>query len=149
MATFSDTQFFLVTTIVKVLVVFFILLTTIAYLTLLERKVVAHIQARWGPYRVGPHGLLQPLADGVKFIFKEDPLPANVDKAGYFIAPFITLMLALTSLAVIPFGPQRFTVFGYETHVGIADVNISLLVLFAITALSVYGVALAGWASNN
>jgi NADH-quinone oxidoreductase subunit H len=89
------------------------------------------------------------LADGVKFIFKEDPLPANVDKAGYFIAPFITLMLALTSLAVIPFGPQRFTVFGYETHVGIADVNISLLVLFAITALSVYGVALAGWASNN
>ena len=89
------------------------------------------------------------MADGVKFIFKEDPLPANVDRVGYFIAPFITLMLALTSLAVIPFGPQRFTVFGYETHVGIADVNISLLVLFAITALSVYGVALAGWASIN
>src|SRR5215471_9915832 len=149
MAILSDAQFFLVTTIVKVALVFFIVLTTVAYLTWLERKVIAHIQARWGPYRVGPHGLLQPLADGVKFIFKEDPLPANVDKAGYFIAPFITLMLALTSLAVIPFGPQHFTIFGYETHVGIADVNISLLVLFAITALGVYGIALAGWASNS
>jgi NADH-quinone oxidoreductase subunit H len=140
---------FLIVPIVKIVILVLIVLTVDAYLTWLERKVIAHIQARWGPYRVGPHGLLQPLADGVKFIFKEDPLPANVDKAGYFIAPFITLMLALTSLAVIPFGPQRFTVFGYETHVGIADVNISLLVLFAITALSVYGVALAGWASNN
>ena len=110
---------------------------------------IAHIQARWGPHRTGPHGLLQPLADGVKFIFKEDPMPANADKVAYFLAPFITLMLALTSLAVIPFGPQRFTVFGYQTTVGIADVNISLLVLFAITALSVYGVALAGWASNS
>jgi NADH-quinone oxidoreductase subunit H len=140
---------FLIVPIVKVVILVLIVLTVDAYLTWLERKVIAHIQARWGPYRVGPHGLLQPLADGVKFILKEDPLPSNVDKAGYFIAPFITLTLALTSLAVIPFGPQHFTVFGYETHVGIADVNISLLVLFAITALGVYGVALAGWASNN
>jgi len=140
---------FLIVPIVKIVILVLIVLTVDAYLTWLERKVIAHIQARWGPYRVGPHGLLQPLADGVKFILKEDPLPSNVDKAGYFIAPFITLTLALTSLAVIPFGPQHFTVFGYETHVGIADVNISLLVLFAITALGVYGVALAGWASNN
>jgi NADH-quinone oxidoreductase subunit H len=140
---------FLIVPIVKVAILVFIVLTVDAYLTWLERKVIAHIQARWGPHRVGPHGLLQPLADGVKFIFKEDPMPASVDKAAYFIAPFITLMLALTSLAVIPFGPQHFTVFGYETHVGIADVNVSLLVLFAITALGVYGVALAGWASNN
>jgi len=140
---------FLIVPIVKIVILVLIVLTVDAYLTWLERKVIAHIQARWGPYRVGPHGLLQPLADGVKFILKEDPLPANVDKAAYFIAPFITLMLALTSLAVIPFGPQHFTIFGYETHVGIADVNISLLVLFAITALGVYGVALAGWASNN
>jgi len=140
---------FLIVPIVKIAILVSIVLTVDAYLTWLERKVIAHIQSRWGPHRVGPHGLLQPLADGVKFIFKEDPMPASVDKAGYFIAPFITLMLALTSLAVIPFGPQHFTVFGYETHVGIADVNISLLVLFAITALGVYGVALAGWASNN
>jgi NADH-quinone oxidoreductase subunit H len=140
---------FLIVPIAKIAILVVIVLTVDAYLTWLERKVIAHIQSRWGPHRVGPHGLLQPLADGVKFIFKEDPMPASVDKATYFIAPFITLMLALTSLAVIPFGPQHFTVFGYKTHVGIADVNISLLVLFAITALGVYGVALAGWASNN
>jgi len=140
---------FLIVPIVKIAILVFIVLTVDAYLTWIERKVIAHIQARWGPYRVGPHGLLQPLADGVKFIFKEDPMPAGVDKVAYFLAPFITLMLALTSLAVIPFGPQRFNVFGYHTTLAIADVNISLLVLFAITALSVYGVALAGWASNN
>jgi NADH-quinone oxidoreductase subunit H len=140
---------FLIVPIIKIAILVFLVLTVDAYLTWIERKVIAHIQARWGPYRVGPHGLLQPLADGVKFIFKEDPLPANVDKTAYFLAPFITFMLALTSLAVIPFGPQRFKLFGYETTVGIAEVNISLLVLFAITALGVYGVALAGWASNN
>jgi NADH-quinone oxidoreductase subunit H len=140
---------FLIVPIVKIAILVSIVLTVDAYLTWLERKVIAHIQARWGPHRVGPHGLLQPLADGVKFIFKEDPMPANVDKAAYFIAPFITLLLALTSMAVIPFGPQRFTVFGYRTSLAIADVNISLLVLFAITALGVYGVALAGWASNS
>jgi len=140
---------FLIVPIIKIAILVIVVLTVDAYLTWLERKVIAHIQARWGPHRVGPHGLLQPLADGLKFIFKEDPMPANVDKVAYFLAPFITLMLALTSLAVIPFGPQRFTIWGYETHVGIADVNISLLVLFAITALGVYGVALAGWASNN
>lgn len=140
---------FLIVPILKIAVLVLLVLTMDAYLTWIERKVIAHIQARWGPHRVGPHGLLQPLADGVKFILKEDPMPANVDKAAYFLAPFLTLMLALTSLAVIPFGPQRFKIFGYETHVGIADLNISLLVLFAITALGVYGVALAGWASNN
>jgi NADH-quinone oxidoreductase subunit H len=140
---------FLIVPIVKIAILVFIVLTVDAYLTWIERKVIAHIQARWGPHRVGPHGLLQPLADGVKFVFKEDPLPANADKVAYFLAPFITLMLALTSLAVVPFGPQHFTVFGYESGIGIADVNISLLVLFAITALAVYGVALAGWASNN
>ena len=140
---------FLLVPIVKIAILVFLVLTIDAYLTWIERKVIAHLQARWGPHRVGPHGLLQPLADGVKFIFKEDPMPAGVDKAAYFLAPFITFMLALTSLAVIPFGPQHFTVFGYESHIGIADVNISLLVLFAITALGVYGVALAGWASNS
>jgi NADH-quinone oxidoreductase subunit H len=140
---------FLIIPIVKIAILVFIVLTVDAYLTWIERKVIAHIQARWGPHRVGPHGLLQPLADGVKFIFKEDPIPANVDKVAYFLAPFITLMLALTSLAVIPFGPQQFTVFGYHTGIGIAEVNISLMVLFAITALAVYGVALAGWASNS
>jgi NADH-quinone oxidoreductase subunit H len=139
---------FLIVPVVKISILVLLVFTVDAYLTWIERKVIAHIQARWGPHRVGPHGLLQPLADGVKFIFKEDPLPAQVDKMAYFLAPFITLMLALTSLAVIPFGP-KIKVFGFETLMGIADVNISLLVLFAITALGVYGIALAGWASNN
>jgi NADH-quinone oxidoreductase subunit H len=139
---------FLIAAIIKIAILVFIVLTVDAYLTWLERKVIAHIQARWGPRRVGPFGLLQPLADGLKFILKEDPMPTGVDRTAYFLAPFITLMLALTSLAVIPFGPD-FKVFGYTTNFGIADVNISILVLFAITALSVYGVALAGWASNN
>jgi NADH-quinone oxidoreductase subunit H len=124
-------------------------LTVDAYLTWLERKVIAHIQARWGPHRVGPHGLMQPLADGLKFIFKEDPLPANVDKTTYFLAPFLALTLSLTALSVIPFGPQQFTLLGYQSGIGVAEVNISLLVLYAITALAVYGVALAGWSSNS
>jgi NADH-quinone oxidoreductase subunit H len=140
---------YLIVPIIKIALLVFIVLTVDAYLTWLERKVIAHIQARWGPHRVGPHGLLQPLADGVKFLFKEDPIPVGVDKIAYFVAPFITLMLALTSLSVIPFGPQKFTLWGYESTVGIADVNISLLVLFAITALGVYGIALAGWGSNS
>src|SRR5690349_9792903 len=139
---------FLIVPIVKVAILVFLVLTLDAYLTWLERKVIAHIQARWGPHRVGPHGLLQPLADGIKFILKEDPMPVGVDKKAYFFAPFLTLMLALTSLSVIPFGPD-ITIFGYTTNFGIADVNISLLVLFAITALGVYGIALAGWGSNN
>ena len=139
---------FLIVPIVKVAILVLVVLTLDAYLTWLERKVIAHIQARWGPHRVGPHGLLQPLADGIKFILKEDPMPSGVDKTAYFLAPFLTLMLAMTSLAVIPFGPD-ITIFGYTTNFGIADVNISLLVLFAITALGVYGFALAGWGSNN
>jgi NADH-quinone oxidoreductase subunit H len=139
---------FLIVPIVKVGILMGLVMTLDAYLTWLERKVIAHIQARWGPHRVGPHGLLQPLADGIKFILKEDPMPTGVDKKAYFFAPFLTLMLALTSLSVIPFGPD-ITVFGYTTNFGIADVNISLLVLFAITALGVYGIALAGWGSNN
>ncbi len=140
---------FLIVPLIKVAILMFLVLTVDAYLTWLERKVVAHIQARWGPYRVGPHGLLQPVADGLKFILKEDPMPAGVDKIAYFLAPFLALMLALTSLAVIPFGPHHFTLWGYESYVSIADLNISLLVLFAITALGVYGVVLAGWASNS
>ncbi len=149
MSEFLHHYAFLVVPLIKIVILVFVLLTVDAYLTWLERKVIAHIQARWGPHRVGPHGLMQPLADGLKFIFKEDPMPANVDKPAYFIAPFIALMLALTSLAVIPFGPQKFTLWGYQSSLSIADVDISLLVLFAITALGVYGVALAGWASNN
>ena len=133
----------------KVVVVLLVLLTALAYLTWFERKVVAHIQSRWGPYRVGPHGLLQPLADGAKFLFKEDPTPAGADKFAYFLAPFLALSLAITSIAVIPFGPKEFTIFGQQTPLAITNVNIGLLILFAITSMGVYGVALAGWSSNS
>jgi len=133
----------------KVVVLLFVLLTALAYLTWFERKVVAHIQTRWGPYRVGPHGLLQPLADGAKFLFKEDVTPAGADKFVYFLAPFLALSLAITSIAVIPFGPKEITIFGQTTPLAITNVNIGLLILFAITAMGVYGVALAGWSSNS
>jgi NADH-quinone oxidoreductase subunit H len=133
----------------KIVVLLFVLLTALAYLTWFERKVVAHIQARWGPYRVGPHGLLQPLADGVKFLFKEDVTPAGADKFVYFLAPFLSLSLAITSIAIIPFGPKEFTVFGQSTPMAITNLNVGLLILFAITSMGVYGVVLAGWASNS
>jgi NADH-quinone oxidoreductase subunit H len=139
----------LVVALPKIVVVLFVLLTALAYLTWFERKVVAHIQARWGPYRVGPHGLLQPLADGLKFLFKEDVTPAGADKFTYFLAPFLSLSLAITSIAVIPFGPKEFTVFGQSTPLAITNLNIGLLILFAITSMGVYGVALAGWSSNS
>ncbi|MCU1243087.1 MAG: respiratory-chain dehydrogenase, subunit 1, partial [Candidatus Acidoferrum typicum] len=133
----------------KILILLFVVLTVNAYLTWFERKVVAHIQSRWGPHRVGPHGLLQPLADGLKFLFKEDPTPAGVDKFVYYLAPLLALALALTSIAVIPFGPNPIHFKGQDIYLGITDLNIGILALFAITALGVYGVALAGWSSNS
>jgi NADH-quinone oxidoreductase subunit H len=134
--------------VVKIIVVIFVLLTSVAYLTWFERKVVAHMQSRWGPERVGPHGLLQPLADGAKFLFKEDPTPGGIDRFVYFLAPFLALSLALSTIAVIPLGPEV-VLFGQRIWLSVSELNISLLVVFAITALSVYGVALAGWASNS
>jgi NADH-quinone oxidoreductase subunit H len=139
----------LVVVLPKVAVLLFLVLTSLAYLTWFERKVVAHIQSRWGPYRVGPHGLMQPLADGLKFLFKEDVTPSGADKFAYFLAPFLAMSLAITSIAVIPFGPQEFKIFGQATPLAITNLNIGLLILFAITAMSVYGVALAGWSSNS
>src|SRR5436309_11068035 len=96
---------FIVITLVKILVVFAVLMTTLAYLQWVERKVIAHIQVRPGPYRVGPHGLLQPLADVIKLITKEDLLPSYVNKPLYVAAPFLAITMALLSISVIPFGP--------------------------------------------
>ena len=148
---FLNTYADLIITLVKIVLLVFIVLTANAYLTWFERKVVARIQSRWGPYRVGPHGLLQPLADGAKFLFKEDPTPTGVDRFVYNFAPLLALSLALTSLAVIPFGPDPVHLFGRDIYPSVSppNLNIGLLVLFAITALSVYGVALAGWSSNS
>jgi len=139
---------FILVSLVKIVIAIFVLLTAVAYTTLLERKVVAHMQNRWGPSRVGPFGIWQPLADGLKFIFKEDLSPPYANKPLYLLAPIIALITALSSIAVIPIGPWV-TVGSIHTPLQITDVNIGLLVILAITSVGVYGVALAGWASNS
>jgi len=148
MGTFSESGLLLLITLIKIVVVVLALLTSIAYLTWLERKVVAHIQSRWGPYRVGLFGLLQPLADGAKFILKEDIVPLDVDTIVYWLAPFLGLSLALLSMAVIPFG-ESFSIHGHTILFQISDLNVGLLFIFAVTSLGVYSVALAGWSSNS
>ncbi|HVP50649.1 MAG TPA: NADH-quinone oxidoreductase subunit NuoH [Terriglobales bacterium] len=139
---------FVIVTVIKIVIALVVLLTAVAYSTWLERKVVGHIQNRWGPQRVGPFGLLQPLADGAKFIFKEDLTPPYVYKPLYLAAPILSLVLALTSISLVPIG-NWVTVGGVHTPLEITDVNIGLLIILGITSLSVYGVALAGWSSNS
>ena len=139
---------FVVISLIKAAVIAFVLLTAVAYLQWVERKVIAHIQLRMGPYRVGPHGLLQPLADVIKLITKEDMLPSYVNKPIYLLAPFIAVSMSLLSIAVIPFGPT-ISVAGYQTGMQLADLNIGVLYILAVSSMGVYGVALAGWASNN
>ncbi len=139
----------LVLTVVKSALVLSVLMTTIAYLVWFERKVIAHMQSRWGPYRVGPHGLLQPLADGLKFLFKEDLIIGTVtSKFVYLLAPFLSVSLALLAIAVIPFGPDV-TILGTTVGLNIADIDVGLLFILAVTSLGVYAVSLAGWASNS
>ena len=137
-----------VVTILKILVVFVSLLLSVAYLTWLERKVLGHMQSRLGPHRVGVNGLLQPIADGIKLFFKEDVIVTAADKVVYHLAPFIIVSTALLTVAVIPFG-DTISVFGYDIPLRIADINIGLLYIFALSSLGVYGVVLAGWSSNN
>ena len=139
---------FVIALIIKTAIALFVLLTAVAYTVWLERKVVGHIQNRWGPTRVGPFGLLQPLADGIKFIFKEDITPPHVYKLLYIAAPVIAVTFALTSISVIPIG-NSITVAGVRTPLQITDVNIGLLIVLGITSMGVYGVALAGWSSNS
>jgi NADH-quinone oxidoreductase subunit H len=139
---------FVIVSVIKIVIALFVLLTAVAYTVWLERKVVGHIQNRWGPTRVGPFGLLQPLADGIKFLFKEDLTPPHVYKPLYIAAPMIALVCALTSISVIPVG-NWVTVAGVHTPLQITDLNIGLLLILGITSMGVYGVALAGWSSNN
>jgi NADH-quinone oxidoreductase subunit H len=140
-------QFFL-WSLLKVLVVTVVLLMAVAYTVLLERKVVGRIQNRWGPSRVGPFGLLQPLVDGAKLFLKEDLTPTNVYKPLYLLAPILALGCSLISIAVVPFGNPGFAPQGFHVF-QISDVNIGLLVVLGITSVGVYGIALAGWSSNN
>ena len=139
---------YFVLALIKTAIVVGIFMHVLAYLQWIERKVIAHVQLRVGPRRVGPHGLLQPLADVIKLITKEDMIPSHVNKVFYYLAPFVAVLFALISISVIPFGPQV-TVFGITTNLSLADPNIGVLFILGISGMGVYGVALAGWASNN
>ena len=140
---------------VKIALVFFVVLTAVAYLTYADRRISAVIQDRLGPNRVGPFGLLQPLADGLKFIFKEDLIPPHASRFLFIAAPAFTLVTALAALAVIPIGRGvETTFFGLASeplkiNFHIADLNIGLIYVFAVSSLSVYGIVLGGWASNS
>lgn len=134
--------------VVKVVVVFVCVLLCVAYTTWLERKVLGHMQVRCGPLRVGWHGLLQPIADGLKLFFKEDIVVSSANKFLYILSPMIITIAAYASFAVVPFGHQ-IELFGRTIDLHIADVDIGVLYIFALSSLSVYGVTLAGWSSNS
>ena len=125
--------------IIKIAIVLGVGLLHVAYATYFERKVIGHMQVRLGPMRVGPHGLLQPIADGVKLFFKEDVIPAQADKVAFFLAPVIFMAASMVNLSVIPF----------SAHFVIANINIGLLFIFAIAGIGVYGIFISGWASNS
>jgi len=139
---------YLLIALVKVLVVFTAMLLIVAYMTLMERKVLGHMQVRYGPNRVGPFGLFQPIADGIKLFFKEDIIVPHANRVIYTLAPTVIVITALMSYAVIPFG-DSITILGQKVDLVIADVNVGLLYLLAISSLGVYGVVMGGWASNN
>ena len=137
----------LIFTLAKIIAILAVLLSVVAYAVWFERKVVAHMQSRWGPTRVGPHGLLQPLADAIKLLTKEDITPSGVFRLVYFLAPFLALVTALLAFSVIPFGPAT-KVAGVDLF-QVADLDIGLLFILSISSMGVYGIALAGWSSNN
>ncbi|MFL6214309.1 MAG: NADH-quinone oxidoreductase subunit NuoH [Blastocatellia bacterium] len=136
--------------VIKSALILFVLVTAVAYLTFLERKIMSWIQLRIGPNRVGPWGLLQPLADGVKMIFKEDIIPTEANKWLYIAAPAISLIPALMTFIVIPYGGVvHLPILNRDVALHVTNMNIGLLYIFALTSLGVYGLVLAGWASNN
>jgi NADH-quinone oxidoreductase subunit H len=138
---------FLLLSVLKIVVVLLITLTAVAYTVLLERKLIGRMQNRWGPSRVGPFGLLQPLTDGIKLFLKEDLMPIAIQKPLFLAAPIIALSCALISISVVPFGAIT-RVRGVDLF-QIADLNIGLLVILGVTSIGVYGIALSGWSSNN
>jgi len=140
--------FFLITSIIKIIVVFTALMVGIAFLTWLERRVCAWMQDRLGPNRVGPQGLLQPAADGLKNLVKEETLPAEADKVLFMLAPAISFVPALLTFAVIPFAAPLPTPWG-DVDMVVANLPVGFLYILAFGSLGVYGIVLAGWSSNN
>ncbi len=134
--------------VIKSVVILLAMTAGFAYMTLYERRALARMQARIGPNRVGPNGFLQPVADGVKLIFKEELIPAQSDKLIFILAPVITVIPALIITAVVPWG-GTINLFGRQVALQLADVNVGVLYIMAVTSISVYGITLAGWASNN
>ncbi|MDN3510506.1 MAG: NADH-quinone oxidoreductase subunit NuoH [Candidatus Jettenia sp.] len=139
---------YLAITCIKIFIVFGMIQFMIISMIWFERKIMAHMQVRLGPMRVGPHGLLQPIADGIKLLFKEDIIPERANKFLFVLAPIMTLVPALITFAVIPFG-DKIKIFGYSIDLVITDINVGFLYIFAVSSLGVYGVVMAGWASNN
>ncbi|MGA9070841.1 MAG: NADH-quinone oxidoreductase subunit NuoH [Terracidiphilus sp.] len=139
---------FILWSVLKVAVTTVVMLLAVAYTVLLERKLVGRIQNRWGPCRVGPFGLLQPLVDGAKSFLKEDIIPTGVYRPLYLIAPIIALGCALISIGVVPFGEPILNA-GSAQPFQIANINVGLLIILGVTSIGVYGIALAGWSSNN
>ncbi len=135
-------------TCIKILLVFGVVQFMIISMIWLERKIMAHMQVRLGPMRVGPHGLLQPIADGIKLLFKEDIIPERANRLLFLLAPVMSLVPALITFAVIPFG-DKVKIFGYTIDLVITDINVGFLYIFAVSSLGVYGIVMAGWASNN
>ena len=133
---------------IKIIVLLLTLLTAVAYLVLLERKVIAWVQVRLGPMRVGPHGLLQPVADVFKLLVKEDITPVRVDRGVFTAAPIIVMVTAFIVFAVIPVGDTA-SLFGYEVSLYITDINVGLLYIVSVASIGVYGIILGGWASNS
>ena len=138
----------LLITLIKIPILVVVVLIGIAYMTLAERKVSAWIQWRVGPNRAGPRGLLQPFADGLKFVFKEDFVPAGANRALHTLAPMLTMIPAMITFAVIPFG-SSLPIFGHQINMIVADLSIGVLFIFAIVSLGVFGIAIGGWSSNN
>lgn len=138
----------LIIPLLKIIILLNAVLVAVTYMVLLERKVIAWVQSRLGPMRVGPYGILQPIADALKLMIKEDLRPANADKWVFTAAPIITLVPALVVFAVIPFGSD-INLFGRTIPLYITDINVGLLFLVSVTSIGVYGIILAGWASNS
>ncbi len=140
--------FFLATSVIKIVVVFSVIMVGVALLTLAERRICAWMQDRRGPNRVGPHGLLQPAADGLKNLVKEETLPAQADKLLFLLAPTMSFVPALLTFAVIPFATPLPTPWG-DVDMVVADLPVGFLYILAFSSLGVYGIVLAGWSSNN